>query len=125
MFMAKKTILYKVIWLLGIILANSSYALINAEIFKTPNDIEVILLQDPTTNLISCNLGFKGAGAIADAPNQSGLGFIMMNLIFRSEADGMDRHAKARKIKELGIDNEEQEKKLDEYLLLPTFATTL
>ena len=76
---------------------------IDAEIFKTPQNIEIILLQDKTTDLISLDFGFENAGAIADEPNKSGLAKTIMDLIFRSDADGMDRHAKARKIKELGI----------------------
>lgn len=76
---------------------------IDAETFTTPNKIEIILLEDTTTNLVSINLAFKGAGSRADPVGKEGLGSLMMKLIFRSSAMGMDRHQKARKVRDLGI----------------------
>lgn len=103
MLIKKLTILQLFLTLFCSIYVSAANAIINAEIFKTPSNIEIILLQDKTTDLVSLNFGFKGAGAIADAATKAGLGNAMMNLIFRSNAAGMDRHAKARKIRELGI----------------------
>jgi len=103
MFSNKKTFLYGLTLVFCFITPTTTFAIVNAEIFKTPKNIEIILLQDKTTDLIALNLGFKGAGAIADLPSKAGLGSTMMELIFRSNADGMDRHAKAKKIRELGI----------------------
>jgi zinc protease len=103
MFIIKKIILKSIILLLCSTFTSLVNATINAEIFKTPKNIEIILLQDKTTDLVSLNFGFKGAGSIADEPTKAGLGSTMMNLTFRSNAAGMDRHAKARKVRELGI----------------------
>lgn len=103
MFSYKKVFLSSLTLLCCFAIPTTTFATVNAEIFKTANNIEIILLQDKTTDLVAVNLGFKGAGAIADLPSKAGLGSTMMELIFRSNADGMDRHAKAKKIRELGI----------------------
>ena len=93
-------------FIIPLIFSNIAFANINAEIFKTPNNIEIILLQDKTTDLISINLAFKDAGAIADEPGKEGLSNTLMKILFRSDTGGMDRHQRARKIRELGILND-------------------
>lgn len=94
---------WKIMLIIWGLLSNQATAAINAEIFTTAKNMEIILLADQTTDLISLAIGFKGAGAIADVATKAGLGATMMELIFRSNAAGMDRHVKARKIRELGI----------------------
>lgn len=78
-------------------------AIIQAKLFTTPKNITVILMQDPSTDLISVNIAFKGAGSKTDPTGKEGLSYTALQLLYRSPSDGMDRNKRSRLIKELGV----------------------
>jgi len=82
---------------------SKSYCLVDAQEFKTPQGIETILLTDKTTDLISVNIAFKGAGSIYDPTKKKGLAFITMLMLDRGKIGGFNRFERARKLEDLGV----------------------
>ena len=92
-----------VIFILNFLTFKCAHATLQATLFKTPHNITVILLNDPSTDLISVNMAFKGAGSKTDPQGQEGLSYTSLQMLYRSPSDGIDRNERSRKIKELGV----------------------
>jgi len=92
-----------VIFILNFLTFKCAHATLQATLFKTPQNITVILLNDPSTDLISVNMAFKGAGSKTDPQGQEGLSYTSLQMLYRSPSDGIDRNERSRKIKELGV----------------------
>ena len=92
-----------VIFILNFLTLKCAHATLQATLFKTPQNITVILLNDPSTDLISVNMAFKGAGSKTDPQGQEGLSYTSLQMLYRSPSDGIDRNERSRKIKELGV----------------------
>ena len=98
-FCASSKILILGLWLI----CSCLYADIQPKTFTTPNNITIIFLPDLTTDLVSVNLVFKGAGSKNDLTGQEGLAFTSSQMLWRNSSDNMDRNQRNRKIKELGV----------------------
>ena len=83
--------------------AQFAHANINAEIFKTKNNMDVIFVQDKTTDLISVYIAFANAGSISDPTGKEGLSTKSIEMLFRSDANSMDRFEKSIATRNLGI----------------------
>ncbi len=92
-----------VIFILNFLTFKCAHATLQATLFKTPQNITVILLNDPSTDLMSVNMAFKGAGSKTDPQGQEGLSYTSLQMLYRSPSDGIDRNERSRKIKELGV----------------------
>jgi len=80
-----------------------TYANLQPKIFSTTNNIGIILLPDPTTDLVSVSMAFRGAGSKNDINGQEGLAYITAQMLWRNSSDNLDRNQRNRKIKELGV----------------------
>lgn len=92
-----------VIFILNAVIFKQAYAILQANLFTTPNNITVILLPDSNTDLISVNMAFKGAGSKTDPVGKEGLSYTALQMLYRSPSDGMDRNKRSRTVKELGV----------------------
>lgn len=92
-----------IILILNILVCKQVHATLQANLFTTPSNIKIILLQDPNTDLISVNMAFKGAGSKTDPKGQEGLAYTSLQMLYRSPSDGLDRNERSRTVKELGV----------------------
>lgn len=97
--------LSKLLILSFLIIHSYVYADIQPKIFTTPSNITIIFLPDVTTDLVSVNMAFKGAGSRNDPVGQEGLAFTSAQMLWRGASDNMDRNQRNRKIRELGVIN--------------------
>ncbi len=104
--MLKKINILKIIsilFILNLFIIKNANAIIQAKLFTAAKHITVILLQDHTTDLVSVNMAFKGAGSKTDPKGKEGLSYTAMQLLYRSPSDNMDRNKRSRIVKELGV----------------------
>lgn len=82
---------------------NTSFALVQTNEFTTKSGIQVVLVTDKTTDLISISMAFTGAGSISDPLHKCGLSFTAMEMLYRGKIDGLNRHKRIRKLIKLGV----------------------
>ncbi len=91
------------VWLC--ISATAVFADIPIQEWTTAKKIHVIFVPDTSTDLISVNFSFKGAGSKTDPAGKEGLTSLMVNLLFERTVSGSDKFGLQKKLKNLGVLN--------------------
>lgn len=89
--------------LLSLLISPTLLASVPLQQWKTPKDIQVFFVPDQTTELVSINFAFKGAGARTDPKGKEGLTYLMVQQLFERTTEGSTKYDLRKKLKSLGV----------------------
>lgn len=81
----------------------SARAEVPVQEFKTSQQIPVLFVEDPSSQLTTVMFAFKGTGSAYDPTGKEGLSSMMTNLLFEQTKEGLDHHSLNKRLKDIGV----------------------